>query len=174
MMPRKVIWRMGRTPHLLWLVSLFFRTAQKSAIAGGRSSFLPVRGIKARHDRRDVMLRGLGGNAQSRGDFGVAQAFVDQTKNLNLPTSQSRRISAGHSNGTARNCAHPAGAHLPPQARRRRHSAQSIENLQRLALSGIVSAAQRHRFLVRTTKRPPPCSCLMPPALAMLAKWSWK
>src|SRR6266446_10899312 len=101
MVPRTAVRRMGRDPYLLCLVSLFFRTAQKSAIASGRSGFLPGRGIKASHDRRDVMLRGLGGNAQSRGDFGVAQAFVDQTKNLNLPTSQSRRISAGHPNGTA-------------------------------------------------------------------------
>jgi hypothetical protein len=36
------------------LVSLFFGTAQKSAIAGGRSGFLSGRGIKATHDRRDV------------------------------------------------------------------------------------------------------------------------
>src|SRR5882724_5536398 len=102
MVPKTVIWRMGGDPHLLCLVPLFFGTAQKSAIAGGRRGCLSGRGIEARHDRRDVMLRGLGGNAQARGDFGVAQTLVDQTENLNLPPSKSRRISAGHRNGTAR------------------------------------------------------------------------
>ena len=79
MVPRIAVWRMGRDTHLLCSVSLFFGTAQKSAVAGRGSGIPPGRGIKASHDRRNVMLRGLGGNAQARGDFDVAQAFVDQT-----------------------------------------------------------------------------------------------
>ena len=76
---------MGCRPLSLRLMTPTFGRSQCPEGARRDGGIPAARNTESRNDRRDVMLRGLGRNAQARGDFNVAQPFIDQTQDLRLP-----------------------------------------------------------------------------------------
>src|SRR5580704_4417734 len=97
----------GADPHLLGFLSLSFEIAEQSARAGRGGRLLAGGRFEPGHDRRDVVLRGLGGDAQTPRDFRITQAFAEQPQDLHLAAGESRRIGARPRNGAARHSARP-------------------------------------------------------------------
>jgi hypothetical protein len=127
---------------------LFFDFPKKSAFAGRGGGFAPGSGLQPGHDRRDMVLGRLGGNAEPVRDFGVAEALADEGQDLGLAAGQTGRAGAGAGDGAARYGAGAAGAHLTAKSGGGWSGAETVENGEGFALGVFIAFGQRDCFFV--------------------------
>ena len=138
------------------------RPAQPGGIRGGD---VAGRGIQFGQHGGDVMIDGLGGDEQLRGDLGVGVPGADQVENLTLAPGQPERVRAGRGPrpGGDRPDAEPA--HLLPGELGGGRGAEAGEDLQGLAQRRLLRrVVQGQRGLVRAAQAGPQPGGLLPVA----------